>query len=193
MPRPRRPPELPSAPAPVTAAWGLALARVMRAWRTAHGQTAQQLADRGDLDLRQVQRLERGDGNPTLESLLRVAAAMALTPAQLFASIELALASDAQRPPAPPPPDARPEAKPPASRRPRSKPAMARIAEALRQRRRALELSQHDLAARAGLSRSKVQSIESTRHAATLDTLDALAHALECDVVDLLQHPMAKR
>lgn len=193
MSRPRRPPELPSEAPSATAAWARALADVMRRWRARHEQTAQQLADRGDLDLRQVQRLERGDGNPTLESLLRAAAAMGMSPAQLFEAIERSIGPEAARSPAPlvsEPLDPRPL---PSPRRPRSQPAMDRIAEALRLRRRSLALSQHDLAARAGLSRSKVQSIESTRHAATIDTLDALARALGCDVADLLQRAATKR
>jgi DNA-binding Xre family transcriptional regulator len=70
---------------------------------------------------------------------------------------------------------------------------MARVALALRERRARLSISQTDLAARAGLSRSKVQSIETKRHAATLDTLDALAKALGCDVTDLVSPANLKR
>jgi transcriptional regulator with XRE-family HTH domain len=191
--RPRRPPELPREASSATASWARALAEVMRGWRALHRQTAQQLADRGDLDVRQVQRLERGNGNPTLESLLRAAAAMGLSPAQLFEAIERAIGTEATSSPAPLAPERRDHRPLPPPRRLRSDPAMDRIAAVLRQRRRALALSQHDLAARAGLSRSKVQSIESTRHAATLDTLDALARALECDVADLLQRSSSKR
>lgn len=192
MPRPRRPPELPrEAPAP-TEQWGRALAQVIRGWRAQHRQTAQQLADRGALDVRQVQRLERGDGNPTLESLLRVAAAMGLSPAQLFVAMEASCGAPPRPPPMPSPPTAAPKhASPP--RRPRSEPAMARVALALRERRARLSISQTDLAARAGLSRSKVQSIETKRHAATLDTLDALAKALGCDVTDLVSPANLKR
>jgi transcriptional regulator with XRE-family HTH domain len=53
-------------------------------------------------------------------------------------------------------------------------------------RRDALALTQTALAARAGISRSKVQSIEAMAHATTLDTLDRLEEALDCDVVELL-------
>jgi len=65
-------------------------------------------------------------------------------------------------------------------------PAMERLARALKARRAELGLTQTDLATRARISRSRVQTIETMTHAATLDTLDRLAEALDCDVVELL-------
>jgi transcriptional regulator with XRE-family HTH domain len=167
------------------------LALVLRRWRDAHDVTAQQLADRIGVDLRQVQRFEGEEGNPTLETLVRLAAAMDRSVVELFVALEAEVRATpnavgrarhrvrrstgvASRPPAP------------ESIGERSS-AVEHIAVAIRTRRAAREWTQLELADRAGISRSKVQSIEAQRHAATIDTLDALAAALGCEVIELLR------
>lgn len=154
--------------------------------------TAQQLADRIGLDLRQVQRFEGEEGNPTLETLVRLSEAMDLAPVVLVLALETEVranrphtvrarrAVDAKtRAAAPPEP-------PPSSPLTDTATAVEQVAHAIRSRRSARDWTQNELADRAGLSRSKVQSIEGRHHAATLDTLDALATALDCAVVELV-------
>jgi transcriptional regulator with XRE-family HTH domain len=50
----------------------------MKSWRKLRGLTQAQLADRSGVGVATVSRLENGDGNVTLESLLRVLRALGL-------------------------------------------------------------------------------------------------------------------
>jgi transcriptional regulator with XRE-family HTH domain len=155
---------------------------VIRRWRHANDVTAQQLADRVGMDLRQVQRFEGHEGNPTLDTLIRLSAAMGLGVAELVGALEAevyGVDGGAERG------DGRAHD---GGRNGHTDvgSAVANVAHAIRSRRSAREWTQTDLAEHAGLSRSKVQSIETRRHAATLDTLDALADALDCGIVELL-------
>jgi len=61
---------------------------VIRRWRHANDVTAQQLADRVGMDLRQVQRFEGHEGNPTLDTLIRLSAAMGLGGAELVGALK---------------------------------------------------------------------------------------------------------
>lgn len=188
MSRARRPPQLAAEPAYARDAWGKAIGRVLRRWRELARLTAMEVAQRADVDLRQYQRLERGQGNPTLETVNKLAAAMGIAVTSAMAEFERDLyRADGKRAPL----LLRDVATPPDRREPRRAvvpmgPSLERVAKAVRARRDALGLTQTDLAARAGISRSKVQSIEAMAHATTLDTLDRLAEALDCDVVELL-------
>jgi transcriptional regulator with XRE-family HTH domain len=188
MPLPRRPPELAPPHAHDREAWGLGIRAVLRRWRERANVTAQQLAERSDLDPRQLQRLEAGRGNPTLETMVKLATAMGVPTMTLVGEFEREVALARGHKPATtiretPHFYARPTAPRPILP---MGPAMTRVAKALRERRTHLRWTQDDLAHHAGISRSKVQSIESERHATTLDTLDALAQALGCDVLELM-------
>ncbi len=178
---------------------------VVRRWRHGNDVTAQQLADRIGVDLCQVQRFEGHEGNPTLDTLIRLAGAMRVRPSTLLAALEDEVALRDGREPAhasrPHQDDGEARAALAAPRAPNEGAApgdgdgraVASIARAIRQRRNARAWSQHELADRAGLSRSKVQSIETQRHAATLDTLDALADALDCGIVELLDDDRSRK
>jgi transcriptional regulator with XRE-family HTH domain len=58
--------------------------------------------------------------------------------------------------------------------------------------RRQLDLSQEELASRAGLSRAYLSGAEAGRRNATLETVEALAEVLEVDAVELLAKPTEK-
>jgi transcriptional regulator with XRE-family HTH domain len=207
VPPPRRPPELAAVSAGSIRDWSVALAVVVRRWRHGNDVTAQQLADRIGVDLRQVQRFEGHEGNPTLDTLIRLAGAMRVRPSTLLAALEDEVARRDGREPAHESrsrqDDVEARAALAAPRAPYEGAApgdgdgdgraVASIARSIRQRRNAREWSQHELADRAGLSRSKVQSIETQRHAATLDTLDALADALDCGIVELLDDDRSRK
>jgi transcriptional regulator with XRE-family HTH domain len=188
MARPRKPPLLAAEPAYAREAWGKAMGRVLRRWRELSRLTALEVAQRADVDLRQVQRLELGTGNPTLETVTKLAAAMGMAVTTALAEVERDLyRADGKRPPLFLRDGDRKRAA--VARAPAAVPmgpAMERLARALKARRAELGLTQTDLATRAQVSRSRVQTIEAMSHAATLDTLDRLAEALDCDVVELL-------
>ena len=57
---------------------GRLVAEDLRAWRKLRGLTQAQLADRSGVSLATVSRLESGDGNITLESLLRILRALGI-------------------------------------------------------------------------------------------------------------------
>jgi transcriptional regulator with XRE-family HTH domain len=59
----------------------------------------------------------------------------------------------------------------------------------VRKRRRALGLSQEELAHRAEIDRTYVSAIERSVHAVTIDALGRIAAALETDPGDLLRKP----
>jgi transcriptional regulator with XRE-family HTH domain len=61
------------------------------------------------------------------------------------------------------------------------------LARNVRRRRRALGLSQEELAHRAGIDRTYVSHIERSIHAVTIDVLDQLGLALDVAPGDLLR------
>ncbi len=188
MPRPRKPPLLAAEPAYAREAWGQAIGRVLRRWRELSRLTALEVAQRADVDLRQYQRIELGRGNPTLETVTKLAAAMGMAVTTTVGEVERDLyRADGKRPPLFLRDGGRKQAA--AQREPATVPmgpAMERLARALKARRAELGFTQTDLATRAQVSRSRVQSIEAMQHAVTVDTLDRLAEALDCDVAELL-------
>ncbi|MFD1811678.1 helix-turn-helix domain-containing protein [Rhodococcus gannanensis] len=64
-----------------------------------------------------------------------------------------------------------------------TRPSAGRLADGFAARRLQLGLTQARLAARAGVSRSSVQAIESGRATVQLDVLAAVADVLGCDMV----------
>jgi transcriptional regulator with XRE-family HTH domain len=59
----------------------------VRRLRTAAGLTQEQLGERCGMDLSAVSRLERGHRNPRLDTLVRLARALDVTPADLLADV----------------------------------------------------------------------------------------------------------
>lgn len=156
----------------------VAIGRVARAARLAHGWTLEEVAERGDLDVRSLQRIERGTGNPTVATVVRLSSALGVAPARLFAgSVDFRDAGAAVSPPFRTTP-------PPSPTTHLSSDAL--VAGRVHSLRLAREWSQHDLAARAGVSASAVQTLEAQRKSPTLRTLDAIARALEVAVHEIL-------
>lgn len=146
----------------------------VRRWRGEQRLSLEQLAERAELGSTFLQRIELGGENPSLATLHRLAAAMDTTIGVLFSTLDAALLAE------------HPDQSLTQVVSSEACSTRERLAAQVRTRRSAKQLTQDDLATRAGVSRSKVQSIESARHAATIDTLDALALALGCDAVNLL-------
>ena len=74
------------------------IAANMRRWRLRRGLTQEALVERTDLDRRHLQRIERGEENLTIASLVGIANALNVTPAMLFRKAEL-LPARTGRPP----------------------------------------------------------------------------------------------
>jgi transcriptional regulator with XRE-family HTH domain len=176
VPRRRAPP--PEPPAPVSPSLDEALADLgarIRARRSELRLTLQQLADRMETDPRQLRRIERGETNISVDSMLKLASALHLGLPHLWSE---------EFPPAPPP--RVPHEAPPRKPRRTSRTPSERLAErvvALRQQR---GMTQRDLSARSGLSLSLVRGIENGRNSPTLRSLEGLARALGVEVVSLL-------
>jgi transcriptional regulator with XRE-family HTH domain len=147
------------------------------------GYGVEQAAGRMGLEPRQLRRIERGEANLTLDSLLRLAAGLDRSPSALLRELEQSLGPEAtsvgeDAAPASASPE-RDEDAPPSFR--------SWLAREVVARRLALHLTQRELASRASLSMSAVQSVERGRHAPTTHTLEALASALGCSLADLMQ------
>ena len=67
----------------------VALGKAIRAARLERGISQEELAERAAIDRSYMSSLERGAQNPGIVSLLRVATALNMTAAQLFADAEL--------------------------------------------------------------------------------------------------------
>ena len=63
------------------------------------------------------------------------------------------------------------------------------VAVNLRKLRHARNLSQEDLADRAGVNRNYVGMLEREEHAATVDMLEKLAEVLETDPIEFFRRP----
>ena len=59
----------------------------------------------------------------------------------------------------------------------------------LRRYRQAAKLSQEEVAARAGIDRTYVSSLERSKYAAGIDVVDRLARVLGVEAADLLRKP----
>lgn len=66
------------------------------------------------------------------------------------------------------------------------------VARNLRRLRQAKELSQEELADRAGINRNYVGMLEREQHAATIDMLEKLADVLDADPADFFQRDARK-
>ncbi len=172
------------------------LGRNARALRLAAGLTLEDLAGRGDLDVRLIQRVEGGKSNPTVATLVRLAVALDVDLAFLF-STKLAAKPSAE-------PDDAAATHPLGSLSDEGDDALVRdgrpgpgaaasvgtsdelLALRVRGLRVARDWSQAALAARAGLSESAVQTIEGSRKSPTLRTVEAIALALETPVHEIL-------
>lgn len=60
------------------------IAANVRQWRERRGLTQAALAERADMDLRAIQRIEQGKSNFGVVSLVRVAVALGVSPSQLL-------------------------------------------------------------------------------------------------------------
>jgi transcriptional regulator with XRE-family HTH domain len=68
----------------------VAFGRAIRAARTERGLSQERLAFACELDRTYVSGIERGERNPSLTNILKIAAALGLRPAELFARAEAA-------------------------------------------------------------------------------------------------------
>lgn len=66
-----------------------ALAKVIRQARKQHGYTQAALADRAGLAARYYGAIERGEMNPTVDTLLKVTVALGMTASELFGKAQL--------------------------------------------------------------------------------------------------------
>lgn len=66
------------------------------------------------------------------------------------------------------------------------------VAKNLRRLRQAKELSQEELADRAGINRNYVGMLEREQHAATIDMLEKLAAVLDADPADFFRRDARK-
>lgn len=154
----------------------LDLAARARTLRLARGWTLEEAAERADLDVRHLQILEAGTGNPTALTLLRLARGYSVAVGALF---DEGSADPRARSPRKatlgdvladvPEPDP--------GRRGPAAPSDETLAARVKALRLAREWSQADLAAEAGLSKGAVQGVEARMKSPTLRTLDALAYA----------------
>ena len=153
-----------------------------------------------DVDARQVRRIERGEANVTFDTLSALGTGLSRLPSELLASVERALAlAGLERPATDGVPLKKASANTAVVRAahdgrasdPTPVPLHHFVGAAVSRLRQMARLTQRDLAERAGVSLSAVQSVESGRHAPTTITLETLARALHCDVVDLVGAPHA--
>jgi transcriptional regulator with XRE-family HTH domain len=155
--------------------------------RLARGWTLEETAERADLDVRHVQQIEAGKGNPTTLTLLRLCRGLRVS------VVEMLGASDQGSAPRPYPPIPAEtlmflaDVSGAASRRPKIQQdaTLASSDEAcstnVRRLRIARDWSQSELAHRAGLSQGAIQSIEAGTKCPSLRTLDLVAAALGVD------------
>ncbi len=155
------------------------LAELCRRLRLSQGLTLEEAAERSDIDVRHVQLIEAGTGNPTVATLVRVARGLGVgldvlmggKPEGRSSGVSEAVSSY------------RPE-------RTNTKEADlesdAIVAARVKSMRLAQDWSQAELAARSGLSQGAVQAVEARTKSPTLRTLDALASALGITTAALL-------
>lgn len=152
--------------------------------RVAAGLTQEEAAERIGLDPRHLQKLERGEANATLGTLLRVADGLGVSPTILVlvgppkarASRRSTTVDEGAAYLPNPPPTATTDD---ATRRALGK-AVARF-------RRAGAMTQVDLAARAGVSAQFIQAVEAGKRNLTLRSVVRLANALRVSPHDLFR------
>lgn len=64
--------------------WGETVGSNVRRWRELRGLTQEQLAAEADISMRHMGRIERGEGNPTVDVLERLANVLDLKAPHLF-------------------------------------------------------------------------------------------------------------
>jgi transcriptional regulator with XRE-family HTH domain len=143
------------------------LAQRARGLRLALGLTLEETAERSDLDVRHVQLIEAGTGNPTLATLMRLARGLEVDVDVLV--VERRTASHD-----------RVSERTVAYQTRRSEEwaeSDAVVAMRVKSLRLARDWAQAELASRAGLSQGAIQAIEARTKSPTLRTLDAIAQA----------------
>ena len=65
--------------------WGKIVGANIRRLREAKGLTQEQLAGEADIAMRHLGRIERGEGNPTVEMLGKLADVLGVGPGEMFA------------------------------------------------------------------------------------------------------------
>ncbi|RYG85790.1 MAG: XRE family transcriptional regulator [Alphaproteobacteria bacterium] len=70
--------------------WNARLGLNIRLWRQTRGWSQQTLAGEAELSLRFLAGIERGEENPSLETLLAISRALEIDPSALFATTETA-------------------------------------------------------------------------------------------------------
>ena len=64
--------------------WGKIVGENIRRLREAKGLTQEQLAGEADIAMRHLGRIERGEGNPTVEMLGKLADVLGVKPGEMF-------------------------------------------------------------------------------------------------------------
>ena len=174
-----------------------ALGQRVRSYREAHGLTLEEVAERIDADFRHFQRIESGQVNPTLATILRVAEALGVPAYALLAP-----------PGQPTQPDRHPGrasnpveggggvshgtednikyGPPQANPVPEDDVIVRRVGASVRAARRSAKMSQRLLAEQTGMTVQHLQRIEYGRQNITLKTLARLARALGVSPASLL-------
>lgn len=155
------------------------LASLCRKLRLSQGLTLEEAAERSDIDVRHVQLIEAGTGNPTVATLVRVARGLGV-------GLDVLMGGKA---------DGRATGVSEAMSTYRGEKASTReinaesdaiVAARVKSMRLAQDWSQAELAARSGLSQGAIQAVEARTKSPTLRTLDAIAKALGITTAALL-------
>jgi len=150
----------------------VALGAAIRRARKERGISQEELASRSAVDRSYMSSIERGQQNPGIVSVLRIARAMQMNAAELIAR---------EHPPHQPHPLHPPES----ARRPPPS-ARERLAQHVRDYRHARDWSQAEMAGHTGLHRTYIGAIEQARANASIDNIERIALALGVDIADLL-------
>ncbi len=155
------------------------LASLCRRLRLSQGLTLEEAAERSDIDVRHVQLIEAGTGNPTVATLVRVARGLGVGLDVLMGGKADGRGTGVSEAVSP----YRAEG---TSAREVDAESDAIVATRVKSMRLAQDWSQAELAVRSGLSQGAVQAVEARTKSPTLRTLDALAQALGITTAALL-------
>jgi len=144
----------------------VALGAAIRRARKERGISQEELASRSAVDRSYMSSIERGQQNPGIVSVLRIARAMQMSAAELIVR---------EQPPRPPVASAAPLPS-----------ARERLAQRVRAYRLERDWSQAEMARHTGLHRSYIGAIEQARANASIDNIERIAIALGVDIADLL-------
>jgi len=144
----------------------VALGAAIRRARKERGISQEELASRSAVDRSYMSSIERGQQNPGIVSVLRIARAMQMNAAELIAREHVPRPPEAPRPPLPS--------------------ARERLAQHVRDYRHARDWSQAEMARHTGLHRTYIGAIEQARANASIDNIERIAVALGVDIADLL-------